>query len=442
MRSANRTVCMLAYSAYEGDNRIRRYAETLVRRGDTVHVIAISAPHLEQAREAEINGVKLYRVQHREQNERSKWTYAWRLLRFLFVSSRALIRLHRENQYDVIHIHNIPDFLVFAAWYPRLCGAKLILDIHDLTPELFAAKFNTRLAKAYVWILKLVEAASARFVDHIIVSNHLWLTTVTKRSAPATKCSVFLNLVDPDLFFRRQKTRLDPRFIILFPGSLQWHQGLDIAISAFSEFKRRVPAAEFHLYAGSGGDMEESLRKLARQLGVEASVRFLRGVPLDDMPEIIANADLGVVPKRADSFGNEAYSTKILEFMSQGVPVVVARTKIDSYYFEEGTVHFFTAGDSHAMAESMLDIFSNDALRASLVARGLEYCDANGWSQKKVAYLRLIDSLSAQNGRDALGSSVDGKHGEAHRPNDYRVKHGAVAASEDGRTKPERSKRP
>ena len=64
---------------------------------------------------------------------------------FLVRSSAALTGLHKRNRYDVIHIHNMPDFLVFAAWYPKLTGAKLILDIHDVVPELFANKFRTKL---------------------------------------------------------------------------------------------------------------------------------------------------------------------------------------------------------------------------------------------------------------------------------------------------------
>ena len=102
--------------------------------------------------------------------------------------------------------------------------------------------------------------------------------------------------------------------------------------------------------------MKASLKRLAHRLGLENCVKFLGSVPIDEMAAVIANADLGVVPKRADSFGNEAYSTKIMEFMSQGVPVVVSRTKIDSFYFEEGIVHFFRSGDIEAMAEAMLDI--------------------------------------------------------------------------------------
>jgi glycosyltransferase involved in cell wall biosynthesis len=243
--------------------------------------------------------------------------------------------------------------------------------------------------------LKTIEKLSARFVDHVIVSNHLWHKTIIARSVPEERCSVLINHVDPDLFSRHVRTRNDGKFIVLFPGSLQWHQGLDIAIEAFAEVKRQVPNAEFHIYTGAG-DMKADLKKLAQRLGLEESVQFREGVPLHEMAQVIANGDLGVVPKRADSFGNEAYSTKIMEFMSQGVPVVVSRTKIDAFYFEEGVVHFFRSGDSHAMAEAMLDVINNKELRDSLVTRGYEYVERNGWGQKKKEYLDLIDSLSTE----------------------------------------------
>ena len=394
LRNTRRKICMVAYTPYEADNRVRRYAETLVKRGDQVDVIAISGD-LATA-ETEIDGVTVYRVQRREHNERSKWTYAWRLLRFLFTSSNVLTRLHKRNRYDVIHIHNMPDFLVFAAWYPKLTGAKLILDIHDIVPELFASKFKTKLKATYFGLLKMIERLSAGFVDHVIVSNHLWHKTIVARSVPEERCSVLINHVDTEMFSRHARTREDGNFIVLFPGSLQWHQGLDIAISAFAEVKKKVPNAEFHIYSGAGGDMKASLKRLARRLGLEDSVMFLGGLPINEMAAVIANADLGVVPKRADSFGNEAYSTKIMEFMSQGVPVVVSRTKIDSFYFEEGIVHFFPSGNSQAMAQAMFDVINNPDFRASLIARGYEYVERNDWAQKKQEYIDLIDSLSTE----------------------------------------------
>jgi glycosyltransferase involved in cell wall biosynthesis/peptidoglycan/xylan/chitin deacetylase (PgdA/CDA1 family) len=394
-RNTRKKICMVAYTTYESDNRVRRYAETLVKRGDQVDVIAISAGHGE-GQEKEIGGVTVYRIQHRQHDERNKWTYALRLLRFLGRSSAALTRLHRRNRYDVIHIHNMPDFLVFAAWYPKLTGAKLILDIHDVVPELFANKFRTKFKSAYVGLLKAIERMSVNFVDHVIVSNHLWHKTVVARSAPEGKCSVLINHVDSEIFSRHARTRTDAKFIVLFPGSFQWHQGLDIAIEAFARFKTKVSNAEFHLYGGAGGNLEIELRQQVRRLDLEDSVKFFDGVSLDQMAQVIANADLGVVPKRADSFGNEAYSTKIMEFMSQGVPVVVSRTKVDTFYFSEGVVHFFQSGDSQAMADAMLDVFNDNDLRQSLIERGYEYVERHDWSHKKKEYLDLIDSLSTE----------------------------------------------
>jgi glycosyltransferase involved in cell wall biosynthesis len=418
-RNTRKKICMLAYTSYEGDNRVRRYAETLTKRGDLVDVIALDASHI-QGHEKEINGVTVYRIQKRDHNERSKWTYAWRLVCFLVRSSAALTRFHKRNRYDVIHIHNMPDFLVFAAWYPKLSGAKLILDIHDVVPELFGNKFRTKFKSTYVGLLKVIEKMSANFVDHVIVSNHLWHKTVVARSVPEGKCSVLVNHVDPGMFSRHERTRFDGKFIVLFPGSFQWHQGLDIAIEAFARIKPKVPNAEFHLYCGAGGDLEIDLRQLVRQLNLEDSVKFLGGISLDQMAQVIANADLGVVPKRADSFGNEAYSTKIMEFMSQGVPVVVSRTKVDTFYFEEGVVHFFRSGDSGAMAEAMLDVINDKDLRQSLIARGYEYVERNGWDRKKKEYLDLIDGLSTEHFDDvqpALASAPTVERDTKRQPN-------------------------
>lgn len=404
-RNTRKKICMLAYTGYEYDNRVRRYAETLAKRGDHVDVIALKGSQFREPVD-KICGVTVYRVQHRECNERHKWNYAWRLLRFLCSSSMFLVRLHKRNRYDLIHVHNMPDFLAFAAWYPKLDGAKLVLDIHDLTPELFASKFATGKTSVYVRLLKGLEWLSAAFVDHVIVSNHLWSKTLASRSVPRDRCSVILNYVDPAVFYPRPRTRTDKKFIILFPGSFQRHQGLDIAIEALVYVRHKLPGAELHLYGGGGNNGEAELMRLSQRLGLNGSVKLCGGVSLERIADVIANADVGVVPKRADSFGNEAYSTKIMEFMSQGVPVVVSRTKVDTFYFDEGTVHFFPSGDSRALAEAILDVANNRELRETLISRGHQYVERNGWNRKKTEYLDLVDSLTAEEFPDNSNKSV------------------------------------
>jgi glycosyltransferase involved in cell wall biosynthesis/peptidoglycan/xylan/chitin deacetylase (PgdA/CDA1 family) len=392
-RNSRRRICMIAHTHYETDNRVRRYAEALARRGDQVEVIALSTVKGRRCWQ-EIGGVRAFGIQYREHNERCKWTYAWRVVRFLFVSSLFLSRRHQRIQYDAIHVHNVPDFLVFAAWYPKWTGAKIILDVHDIVPELFASKFRAPATSRFVRLLKRLEKASAAFADHVIVSNHLWLQRMQSRSVAAQKSSVFVNHVDPAIFYRRKRTRDDGKFIILFPGSFQWHQGLDIAIRAFARLRDKVPHAEFHLYGESSTNgLGAELAHLAKDLGLNGSVRFCGGVTLDRMPEVIANADLGVVPKRADTFGNEAYSTKIMEFMSQGLPVVASRTRIDTFYFDDKTVRFFPSGDDKAMADAMLAVMEDADLRESLIRAGYDYVTRHGWDTKKNEYLDLVDSL-------------------------------------------------
>jgi glycosyltransferase involved in cell wall biosynthesis len=110
----------------------------------------------------------------------------------------------------------------------------------------------------------------------------------------------------------------------------------------------------------------------------------------------MANADLGVVPKRADSFGNEAYSTKIMEFMALGVPVVASNTKIDRYYFDDSVVRFFESGNPDALAEAVVDVLRNRDLRDRLVTNGLDYATRNSWQVRKADYLKLVDDLCSR----------------------------------------------
>ncbi len=386
-----RRVGMISYSDYRTDNRVIRYAEALTERGDTVDVLSIKWDSRLPAVEA-IGRVQVHRIQERYgKNEKSKSGHLWPLLRFWLRACVYLTRQHLHQRYDLIHVHNIPDFLVFAAWLPKLTGAKIILDVHDVVPEFYASKFKLEPHSFGVNALKKVERISARFADHVIISNHLWHKMFVARSVPEANCSVFINNVNQGIFYRREPIRRQGHPVILFPGGLQWHQGLDIAIRAMAKVGEKIPAAELHIYGA--GNMKDELVTLTRQLGLTETVRFFDPLPVEQIAEVMANADLGVVPKRADSFGNEAYSTKIMEFMSLGVPVVVSSTKIDRFYFNDSIVRFFESGNADALADALLEMLSNAPLRQRMVAAALDYAAQNSWNVRKNDYLELVDSL-------------------------------------------------
>jgi glycosyltransferase involved in cell wall biosynthesis len=389
-RRLPKRVCMVSHSVYRNDMRVMRYAEALADRGDHVDVLGLQGARDEDAER--IGNVNVFNLQRRpRKNERSKLSFLVPLVRFLWTSSAWIAKEHARKPYDLLHIHNVPDFLVFAAVWPRITGAKVILDIHDIVPEFYASKFHVPENSLPILMLKSIERASASMADRVIVSNHLWLEKFAKRTGANGKCTVFINNVDGAIFYPRPRVRSDDKFIVIFPGGLQWHQGLDIAIRAFEKVSLVVPRAEFHIYGD--GNMKDKLVALTRELGLEEKVRFYEPLPVRKIAEIMAEADLGVVPKRADSFGNEAYSTKIMEFMSIGVPVVVSSTKIDRYYFDDSVVRFFESGNSDALAEAMLEVFRNADLCKQMVSRGLDYACANSWEHRKSEYLRLVDTL-------------------------------------------------
>ena len=390
-QNLNKRICMISHSFYESDNRVLRYAESLAARGDDVEILALRRTP-EQPVEETINGVRLFRIQDRfGKKEKSKTSFLWPLLRFLLVASVWAMRRHWKRRFDLLHVHNIPDFLVFAAWYPKLMGAKIILDIHDIVPEFFASKFGGGNNSKVVVALKLAEKFSAKFANHIIIANDLWLEKYTTRSAPVEKCSVFINNVDSKVFHPLSVQKAVGKRVIMFPGGLQWHQGLDIAIRAFAKVHPQLPDTEFHIYGD--GDMKPKLLELVSELGLDPCVMFFKPMPLRDIARVMAAADLGVVPKRADSFGNEAYSTKIMEFMSVGVAVITSSTKIDRFYFPDSLVKLIESGTVDELAAGMAELLNGRDLRKSLISNANEYVLKNSWESRKQDYLRLVDSL-------------------------------------------------
>jgi glycosyltransferase involved in cell wall biosynthesis len=382
--------CMLVYSFYESDNRVMRYAETLVKRGDLVDVVALRKDG--QPFHEVLRGVNVYRIQGRVKNEKGQSSFLYRLIKFLIISSIFLTKQHLKKAYQVIHVNNIPDFLVFAALFPKLLGAKVILDIHDIVPELYAEMFNQTKNSFLFKSLVAVEKASCTFADHVIIANHIWYKLITTRSVAENKCSVVLNYPDENIFFKRPRQRQDDKFVMIYPGSLNRRQGVDIAVKALALIKDKIPLAEFHIY-GTGTDMDY-LKRLVLDLGLQDRV-FLKGsLPIYEVAEMMANADMGIEPKRNEMFAGDAMSTKILEFMSLGIPVIASDTRVHKYYFDESVVLFFKSDDEQDLARCMLMLIEDASWRQKMLLNSQQFVQDYVWEQRKEEYLGLVDRMT------------------------------------------------
>src|SRR5437870_3513294 len=105
-QNGGRRICMLVYSFYESDNRVLRYARALVDRGDEVDVIALGTGE-DQPRFEVIDKVNVYRIQNRMRNEKGKFSYLCRLVKFCVKSFFVLTRMQAKRKYDLVHVHNV-----------------------------------------------------------------------------------------------------------------------------------------------------------------------------------------------------------------------------------------------------------------------------------------------------------------------------------------------
>jgi glycosyltransferase involved in cell wall biosynthesis len=386
-------VCHVAYTFYENDNRVIRYAEALAEQGDEVDVIALRRPG--QTKTGYSGNVRVFRIQQRAVTEKSAWIYLAKVVWFWMLSTAVLTVRQLRKPYDIVHVHNIPDFLVFSALVPKLMGARVILDIHDIVPELYADKFGSGRRSGLFRALLFVERRSCAFADHVIVSNHIWHGRLVGRGVPAAKCTTMLNYPDLRLFkpLPEEKKRRDGTFVFLYPGTLNHHQGLDIAVKAFARVQDRMPNAEFHIYGE--GPARAELERLASEARFGGRVKLMNRVPLTEIANVMALADVGVVPKRADGFGNEAFSTKILEFMACGIPVVVPRTQVDAYYFDDSLVRFFIPGDEADLASALLNSYECPD-HADRVQAARTFATHLSWQERVVDYQLVIESLRRQ----------------------------------------------
>ena len=382
-------ICLVAHRFYERNTHMMQFARALSERGDTVEVVAIGHPDFPKYER--INGVDLFRIQSRTIDERGPIDYLQRTFLFLLKAMFFLGWRHVRERYDVIHVQSVPDFLVFAALLPKCLGAKVILDLRDLMPELYASKFG--FSGPIFWLLKAIEKLSAGFADHIIVANPIWFERVSRRSAPRSKCSMFWYYPDTRLFHPQQQRRRNGAFRIIYPGSLNRHQGVDVAVRAFPEILRAIPEAELHIQGE--GPSKYDLVRLATELGLTGRVLFHDYVPTTELLEKLAECDLGLVPKRGDRFGNEAASTKVSEFMAMGIPVVASRTAIEQCFFDDSLIRYFRAEDEADLAAAVVAVYQDSGLRDRLIAAGLRYTTKNSWQTKIREYLALVDALTS-----------------------------------------------
>lgn len=364
-------------------------------RGFDVDVMCLGRSRSERMIQR-FEGINIYCIQSRLSAEKSSALYFGLLAvffvkAFVFCTVAGLLRGYR-----LVHVTSPPDIMVFSAAVPKLLGARIILDIHDIGPELYMRKLNVSEESPMIRVIRFMERISAHFSDHVITVTHPWKDALVSRSVSENKCTVLLNVPDENIF-----RPLSPRtgkngesFHLYYHGSMEEHFGVDTMIQAMPTIRRHIPNVTLHIYRGKKGRLDDQLSLEVRRLKLDGMVRFYDAVPFYELPQILANADIGVVPTKGSVFSDTALSMKSLEYMALGIPIVISKTKVHGLYYDSSMVRFFEPENSHDLAMSVIGLYDDEEEGKRLARKAQGFIKKYGWRESKKIYLDIVDTLT------------------------------------------------
>jgi glycosyltransferase involved in cell wall biosynthesis len=388
---------MIVYATYPlGETRVQREAEVLLKNGYEVDVICLRLP--EDLPVDTYKGVSIYHEKykfpiwgHKKGSLKAKFL---NYIRFFFAAAVRVAKLNHQHKYDVIQVHNLPDFLVFSALIPKLAGVPVILDLHDLMPEFFAGRFKERMS----FLANLVqwqEKISCKFADHVITVSEHWRQSLIKRGVPANKCSVVMNVADETIFSPHQAEKpshsSSEQFRLIYHGSIHERYGLHQAVEAVDQLRADIP--NIHLTLIGHGDYLPYIAKMVEERRLQNYVTLDKLHLAEELPGLIRSCDLGVVPYQNDVFTDGLLPTKLMEYAALGMPAIASRTTAIQAYFSDANTEFFEPGDTADLARQIQNLYNHPSRLEELSQGCQKFNQRYNWQKVGAEYVALVEQV-------------------------------------------------
>jgi glycosyltransferase involved in cell wall biosynthesis len=394
---AGKRGAVLLFSYYPADSRPRLAAEALATESVAVEVVCLRESQEEPRREI-VNGVSILRLRlkrHRAGKMRYVAQYSTFIFRsFLYLAFRSIVR-----RYDFVHVHNMPDVLVFSALIPKALGAKVILDLHDPMPELMMSIYNLGADKPFVRLLRRLENYSIAFADLVLTPNKAFRELFISRGCPPDRIHIVMNSPESNIFQPCKYASSpstgangDRSFKIMYHGLIAERHGLDIALEAVAKLRSVIPALEFHIFGDRTLYMNQ-VEAQVRQLGLQACVHYHGCRPQAEIAKSICSIDLGIIPNKRTPFTELNMPTRIFEYLAMGKPVVMPNTRGIRDYFSVDSALFFEPDDPQSLTNAILEVYLRPEKVHSILARGRSVYAAHRWETQRSEFLNQVGLL-------------------------------------------------
>ena len=319
------------------------------------------------------------------------------MLSYLEFFLRCLFKtalLHLKKGYRIVHVNNMPDFFVFCALLPKLMGAKVVLDIHDPMPNTFASKFKSGEKGLFFKLLLWQERLSASFADQVLtvhdpVKDYV---LVNQHRLDSDSIQVIANFADDTLFPLREPKPFDGKLRLVFHGSILERYGLRNAMLALAGMRHKD---RITVKIIGEGDFSDQLKEMITTLGLGTIVQFdNRMYPLHEIPQRLADCNLGLVPLEISSITNYALPLKLLEYLSLGMPSLTVRNAAIGYYFGEDDCLFYEPSEPESLRAVLEQLIENPNLLCHYQQRAIVLREKFLWSHEKQKYISILNRLT------------------------------------------------
>ncbi len=388
--SAKKPVLMIGYTNYQTDGRVIREAEAAVGAGYEVDFLALrrgNEPEVE-----EVRGVRVIHLNQRRYRGKGVVSYFLSYLEFFVRCGVRASWLFLKRRYGVIHVNNMPDFLVFCTFIPKLLGAKVVLDIHDPMPNTFASKFKKADGSLFFKLLLWQELASARYADRVItVHEPVKEFVLAKHGMNTASVEVIANFADEELFPVRESYTVEGKLRLVFHGTILERYGFRNLMQALAKVRHRDKIAVRII---GEGDFSKPLSELISLLRLQDMVQFENHTtPFHKIAELIQGSNVGLVPLEISSITNYALPLKLLEYVSLGLPVITVRSAAIGHYFGENDCLYYRGEEPESLRALLDELAENPSILLEYRKRVLRLREKFFWGKEKEKYVALLGDL-------------------------------------------------
>jgi glycosyltransferase involved in cell wall biosynthesis len=378
------------------DRRVWLEASTLAMAGYRVSIICPATKAWPKRHEV-IDGIHIYRHPLPAEGE-GVLSYAWEYTAALFWESVLAWRVLFTRGFDVIQACNPPETIFLVGLFFKLfLGKRFVFDHHDLSPELYVAKFGRK--DIFLKMLLALEKWTFKTADICIATNESFRKVALERGGKSPD-QVFVVRSGPDLKrLRRQEPepalRQGRRHLIGYLGVMNNQDGVEYVLEAMRHIVHDRGRTDIQAALLGDGPELKSLREMADRMGIAEYVTFTGWADDATIVRYLNTTDLCVSPDPYNSFNDKCTMNKIVEYMALGRPVVM-------FDLTEGRV---SAGDAAiyarnndpvAMADAILELIADPERRARMGEIGHRRVERDlSWQHSAPILLAAYDAVFA-----------------------------------------------